>query len=301
MKQILLDNAYVSWKSAVINHDKIMQGFSALQYQKAFVASLHNSVELFMKQLMLNSGDHDVASVRRIKTINDAQLVMDYMQATDLNAFFKTLNADRLDVFQSIDFKMLIGKHKKLFGTAMRKDSLESELSLIQRLRNNETHFYINEKDYLSENDFIVLHNFMIDFFQLAMRLKLFPRAMLKFEEMTYSLKAEERSMEFNRESITSFSYVDALKENALFGDIVAILQGDDGAEYASYGNNNYELAECIVFRNPQYKNSIEDVFSILQMMSKYGLFEVSTESEEVEVEEGQIYNSREDSFIFHL
>lgn len=301
MQQILLENAYESWKSAVQSHDKILQGFSTLRYQKAFVASLHNAVELFMKQLMLNSGNHDVALVRRIKSVNDAQLAMRYMQATDLNAFFKSLTVEELDNFQSVEFNQLINKHKKLFRTAMMKDTLKRELFLIQQLRNNETHFYINANDYLSENNFVLLHNFMIEFFQIAMKLKLFPRAMLKFEDMTYGLSAEENVMEFNRQKLSTFSYADSLKGNTLFKEMLVILQSNDESKYAYYGTNNYELAECIVSDNPQYKNSMDDIFTILQLMSKYGLFEICTESETVELDDGHSYNNREDFLIFHF
>ena len=63
MKQILLDNAYEAWKNAILYHDKIKKGYSTLEYQKGFVSSLHNAVELFLKQIMLNNNDHDVDSV----------------------------------------------------------------------------------------------------------------------------------------------------------------------------------------------------------------------------------------------
>lgn len=78
------------------------------------------------------------------------------------------------------------------------------------------------------------------------------------------------------------------------------IIRGDDKKEYANCGDNNYELAECVVFHNPQYKDNIDDVFTILQLMSKYKLFEVHTDVEEVVLDDGKVYQNIEYSFIFH-
>lgn len=65
--QILLNNAYEAWKSAIYYHDRIEKGFTTLEFQKGFVSSLHNSVELFLKQIMLDNKDHDVATLRYLR------------------------------------------------------------------------------------------------------------------------------------------------------------------------------------------------------------------------------------------
>lgn len=225
MKQILLDNAYESWKNAIYNHDKIVQGFVSLKYQKAFVVSLHNAVELFLKQIMLDAGNHDVASLREIKDIKDAQLAERYMQARDLNNFFKSLSETELDNFRTVEFHKLIENHKRIIGSAMEKETLKSELKLIQRLRNNETHFYIDSNNYLKEEEFVMLHNFMIVFFEIALKLKLFPRAILKLSDMTYGLSDEEVAMEFRPPKLSEISFVNALKKNTLYRELVIILQ----------------------------------------------------------------------------
>lgn len=53
MKHILQDNALESWAMAIKYSNFILNGKATLQYRKQFVSSLHNAVELFVKQLML--------------------------------------------------------------------------------------------------------------------------------------------------------------------------------------------------------------------------------------------------------
>lgn len=64
MKHILQDNALESWAMAIKYSNFILNGKATLQYRKQFVSSLHNAVELFIKQLMLDNNDHRVCSVR---------------------------------------------------------------------------------------------------------------------------------------------------------------------------------------------------------------------------------------------
>lgn len=61
--QILMDNALESWISAISYADAIVAGKVTLKYRKNFVASLHNATELFIKQRMLNIGDHSVWAI----------------------------------------------------------------------------------------------------------------------------------------------------------------------------------------------------------------------------------------------
>lgn len=111
MKRILLENAYEAWMSAVGYCNDILNGKGTLQYQKSFVSSLHNAIELFLKQIMLDAGNHSVARIYAIKDANDAQLALDYMKAQNLNVFFDNLFADKLQKFRTIEFSELIDQH----------------------------------------------------------------------------------------------------------------------------------------------------------------------------------------------
>ena len=168
MKPVLMENAFEAWAAAIRFCDDIKDGKATLQYQKDFVLSLHNAVELIMKQMLLNNNDHRVAEVRKAKNEADAKLLFDYFKATDLNSFFDTLSNEDLSKFNTIQFNELISLHKKLFGRSLEQgESLKTELELLQKLRNNETHFLIRQGSFLSEEDFCVLHNFMIRFYKL--------------------------------------------------------------------------------------------------------------------------------------
>ena len=152
MKQILLENAYEAWKNAISYHDKIQNGYSSLEYQKGFVSSLHNSVELFLKQIMLNKNDHEVAWIGKVKSKEDAQLQLDYYNSKDLNEFFSNLSSCKLNKFYSIEFGNLINKIYNLITiNETDKNDFTTALKSLQSLRNNETHFYINENNYLSD------------------------------------------------------------------------------------------------------------------------------------------------------
>ena len=65
MKHILIDNALEAWAMAIKYCNYILDRKATLQYRKQFVSFLHNSVELFIKQLMLDNNDHRVCSVKR--------------------------------------------------------------------------------------------------------------------------------------------------------------------------------------------------------------------------------------------
>lgn len=63
-KKILLKNAYESWIQAIKYARSIKSGLVTLQYKKLFVSTLHNAVELFLKQIMLDSLDYRIAKIK---------------------------------------------------------------------------------------------------------------------------------------------------------------------------------------------------------------------------------------------
>ena len=107
MKPVLMENAFEAWAAAIRFCDDIKDGKATLQYQKNFVSSLHNAVELIMKQMLLNDNDHRVAEIRKVKNEADAKLLLDYFKATDLNSFFDTLSNENLSKFNKIQFNEL--------------------------------------------------------------------------------------------------------------------------------------------------------------------------------------------------
>ena len=58
--QILQNNALEAWAMSIRYCDYILEGKATLEYRKHFVSALYNTVELFVKQLMLNNTDYRV-------------------------------------------------------------------------------------------------------------------------------------------------------------------------------------------------------------------------------------------------
>lgn len=106
MKELLLVNAYESWRNAIKAHDKIQNGLSTLNYQKEFVASLHNSVELFLKQLMILANDHDIFPNKQQN--KKLSLWQSFIQSNDLSSFFNGLTAKDLSDFIQLDLLTLL-------------------------------------------------------------------------------------------------------------------------------------------------------------------------------------------------
>ena len=160
-KQILLENAYEAWSDAVTFEFLLRDGISTLGYKKRFVTSLHNAVELFLKQIMLDNNDYRVAKINKLSSANGEPL-KSFLESEDLNTYFSSISRDDRKSFFTIDFSDLIDICKK--DKLINIDS--SALKVLNELRNNETHFYITGSDYLSDSEFCTLHNFMVDFFE---------------------------------------------------------------------------------------------------------------------------------------
>ena len=65
VKKILLDNALEAWAMAIRYSELIMAGKVTLANRKSFVSYLHNSIELFAKQHMLDVNDYRVAKAQK--------------------------------------------------------------------------------------------------------------------------------------------------------------------------------------------------------------------------------------------
>lgn len=302
MKQILLDNAYEAWKNAITYHDKIKKGYSTLEYQKGFVSSLHNAVELFLKQIMLNNNDHDVAWIGKVKSKKDAQLQLDYYNATDLNAYFSQLSSDDLNKYISIEYSKLINKVNRLISVDDKdKSDFKAALTKLKELRNNETHFYINENSYLLEDDFCKLHNFMIVFYK-AIVPKIFNKyTIIDFSDpQKYNLISQYKIMEISFTPLTSFSYVDALKSNKTVQKIKTFLSGEHSDEYAQYSiDDHFVLAVKIMETEGIVASNVGDYIALLGLMIKYKLFWIEKYEEPIELDNGEQAVNREYTIKF--
>lgn len=87
MKHILRENALEAWSMAIKYCNDISIGKATLEYRKHFVSSLHNAVELFIKQRMLDVNDYRVVEIKN-GILSNGQPAKDFYNAIDLNTYF---------------------------------------------------------------------------------------------------------------------------------------------------------------------------------------------------------------------
>ncbi len=295
MKPVLTDNAFEAWAAAIRFCDDIKNGKATLQYQKSFVASLHNAVELIMKQMLLNNNDHRIAEIRKVNNTETATLQLNYFQATDLNKFFRNLTNDELSKFNTIQFGDLIALHKKIFGNSLSKEeSLNTELKLLQQLRNNETHFLIRQGSFLSEDDFCILYNFMIRFYKIMEDWCPANEDNCEMYILPYwgDHDGADEIYGFKREPLQNFTYKNAVQNSKLAKKIAQLLRNNP--HYGSMDYSPYLIAKEIVEFHDELSAQFEEIWSLVYMMQSLEMITV----DEIFIEEtGQMYSSLNVSF----
>lgn len=287
MKKILLDNALESWSIAVKYCNNIKDGLCTLHYQKTFVSSLHNAVELLLKQIMIDNNDHSIIDKMKVRDEEDALLQLDFYKSTSLNEFFKSLSDDNRNKLHSIEFKDLIEKSTQLIKSTLTKlniVSIKEELKKLQNLRNNETHFYISKADYLSEEDFILLHNLMVTIFKVMQDYHLLP----------YWGKAwdEYKHLEFISNPINNFSYFDAVRSSPIS---ISVSNTLSGKQLFCCGEDLYDLTEQyfdeLLEENMHSDYNFNEILSIITMMKYFNIIRVIPDevSDAIELDTGEI------------
>ena len=280
MRPILMDNAFEAWAAAIRYCKDIKDGKATLQYQKNFVSSLHNSVELIMKQMLLNNNDHSVAFIKEPKDERDEKLSFDYSKATDLNRFFGSLSSNEISRFHTIPFYKLIQKHKKLFSGSLEQGKpLTKELKLLQRLRNNETHFMIRQGSFLSEEDFCTLHNFMVQFYKIMKKWNPVNGDDLESSIFLwwywYSPNKYDSMYEFECELLQDFSYESAVRNSKLAKDIAEILK--DNLQCGAPDFSPYDIAFDLMNGYSGLSAQFDEVWAMVYMMQSLRIIDVDT------------------------
>ena len=296
MRPILMDNAFEAWAAAIRYCNDIKDGKATLQYQKNFVSSLHNAVELIMKQMLLNNNDHSVAFIKEPKDERDEKLSFDYSKATDLNRFFGSLSSNEISRFHTIPFYKLIQKHKKLFSGSLEQGKpLTKELKLLQRLRNNETHFMIRQGSFLSEDDFRTLHNFMVRFYKIIKKWNPVNGDDLESSIFLwwywYSPDKDDSMYEFECELLQDFSYESAVRNSKLAKDIAEILK--DNLMCGAPDFSPYDIAFDLMNGYNGLSAQFDEVWAMVYMMQSFGMITV----DEILDAEGNIHEVMKVSF----
>ena len=277
MKNLLLVNAYESWRQTIKVHDKIQDGLSTLNYQKEFITSLHNSVELFLKQLMIIKNDHDIFPNN--KKNRNLKLWQLFSQSNDLTAFLSGLNVADISKFYSIGFTDLIKKHGTILSIGSNK--FDTQLKALQNFRNNETHFYI-DNDFLSETDFIMLHNFMIEFYNCLLENDIFSNTIIIFNTGKRILSDQYEELSFDRKTLdSSFTYLAALQNSSYMQSLSDIFHNTSGIITSI--SSIYNLTKTIVTICPEYESQFTEILSFLELADKSNMLEYHCETIETD------------------
>lgn len=272
-KKILLNNAYSAWSAAIQSCDAIFVGKATLKYRKDFVSSLQNAVELFMKQIMLDKNDFRVAIVKNIG--EDGEPAKSYYAATDLNEYFTSVDDEKMKRFYSLDFNEIIKLHRKILAEFVSdQQTFKEELELLARLRNSETHFYIKPDTFLSENDFIKLHNFMVDFYAVLEYFDLLPYWGMPSGEHKY--------LEFKRDRIVAFTYEDAVRSAPI---VKKIAEEASKPIYMDYpGGSAYSIANAIYScADDPFAESFDEIWAYVEMLDQFNMINIDVERFEID------------------
>lgn len=272
-KKILLDNAYSSWSSAIRCCEALLAGKATLQMRKDFVSNLQNAVELFMKQIMLDKKDFRVAIVKNGK--DDGEPARSYYTAADLNAFFENADDDTAKHFYSVEFNEIIKLHRKVLdGYLGTNQTFKPVLELLAKLRNNETHFYIKANQFLSDNEFLELHNFMVEFYKVLEHYDLLP--------YWGEPSAEHRHLKFDKSMLTNFSYIDVLRNAPL---VQKIATEADRLCYMDYpGGSAFRIANAIYsVALDDFTEPFEEVWAYVEVLDQFGMISIEDDSFEHE------------------
>lgn len=264
-KRILLDNALLSWVNAIRYCDQITAGRITLEVRKNFVSALHNAVELFLKQIMLDDCDYRVAEPRNIQP--DGEPAKAYYSSQNLNLFFESIDGITRMKFVSIDFNKFLDLHKELLSRFLHPgQSFKHELRVLKDLRNNETHFYIGRDEYLTEKEFQLLYNFMVDFYQALHEYNLLPF----WGEPSDGCKRYR----FERSYLDNFSYRDAVRTSKVAQLIAEKANGIETINFAPL--SAYEKATVITFEVPELMEmDFDELWAYIETLDQFQMIDV--------------------------
>lgn len=219
-----------------------------------------------------------VAFIKEPKDEIEKKLKFDYSKATNLNRFFAALSNDEISRFKTIPFYKLIDSHKKLFGSSLENGkSLKTDLKLLQRLRNNETHFMIRQGSFLSEDDFRTLHNFMVQFYKIMKKWNPVNGGDLESSIFLwwywYSPDKDDSMYEFECELLQDFSYVSAVRNSKLAKDIAEILK--DNLLCGAPDFSLYDIAFDLMNGYPGLSAQFDEVWAMVYMMQSFKIIVV--------------------------
>lgn len=247
MKRILLDNALESWTMAVYYCDEILKGKATLIYRKNYVSALHNAVELFVKQRMIDCNKHEIINKKQTKS---KKLLDKFYGAQNLNEFFATLPVCELNKLFTETYSKISDYTDVLFKEYYQEEKeskiiVDNALELLKKLRNAETHFFIDRYNFLTDIEFKQLHNFMSVFYEILQEYQLLP--------FWGDGGFEYKKMQFTNEKIEEFSYKDAIINSQFMKELINLVKDN---YIITSGESAFEVAYDIL-------NDLGDKFDV--------------------------------------
>ena len=151
----------------------LLDGRDTIQNKKNYISSFHNAVELFSKQAMIDNNDYRILNIKNDE--KDGKFARRFFQATDLNQFFNSLDKNELMKIHTCDYSKLNLNQIFTKSSKDEKNKINKAKEKLGNLRNNETHFAMDE-DFLSDQDFIELDEFMRRLYKLLQNQDLLPK-----------------------------------------------------------------------------------------------------------------------------
>ena len=290
MRDLLYEHIVLSWEDVVECERQVHDGLIDVYHQKRFISSLHNVIEISFKQFMINQNDKSVIEIKTKKNLKGfIEKIKEKrkLQSTEnLNDYLCSLSEEEKNNFYTIKFSKMIKKINKQIKNH------KSDLNKLNKLRNQESHFYLCRNSFLKFDDFKRLHLLMKDYFDFCeknMLLGYFGSAPSKDDLFYFSYKeiVENKYEDLVVNSPTNKKIIESF--NMPNNDDV-----DCGATVAYVNNDLYRI--CKEYYDDE-DNQLKDICDInikmnfidfyyrMKNMIDVGLIEISCDTEIMEDE----------------
>ena len=172
--RFLQDHFNLSWLGTVRAHNMLVDGLIDFEQKTAFVLSLANSIEIGIKQILIDMRSIELFSQRWLETSEEGNRVrQDLSNESHTLGYNSTLFNHKNTAFKTITLKEAIKKLKSEICTNFYNDfsSWDAFMIAVDALtnaRNDAIHFHISENDYLNDfSDFSSMRQLLLLFERL--------------------------------------------------------------------------------------------------------------------------------------
>ena len=242
------------------------------------MSSLHNAVELFLKQYMLDINDHRVCKIPK-KNDPGGVLKTQYENANDITQFFINLSVENAAKIHSVEYRQLSKYSRVFFTTYYNKhngsqDIVDKALELLGKLRNDEMHFYVNKWRFLTDTEFEQLYNFMIVFYKILQEYNLLPYWGKPFEEYT--------KLGFERVELHCFSYRKAVETSETIKKLRETFKSQSPMPHVE--ESAFEITDAIVsFIDEKWKEKFDELWVYIEMALHFDILKIREEYDDPE------------------